>query len=279
MLIDSFHAGWLADLSAHHASLPEGACLVMLIDGAFVPGLFRELDSNPSLLFEALPGCSEATRDVSPFLVRFDPADSSLVRVLSRCEGRPMVSVIATFETIDRLYERLAAWCVVQVDGQRFNFRFPDTRRLPAIFAALTGRQRAEMAGRALGWRYIGRDGAWRQLACALPDDEPPVTVHAQLDEAQFARLVSDSEPDEMWALLEARGMATHLPPSRRHALLVSALSLAREGRLDILDAARWCTACLRMDGVDDMATLAARFAAWTTENVRTDDEIVSATA
>lgn len=278
-MIDPFHAGWLADLSAHHAALPEGARLVMLIDGAFVPGLFRELDGSPSLLFESLPGCSEATRDVSPFLVPFDPADSSLVRVLSRCEGWPMVSAIATFETVDRLYERLAAWCVVEVDGQRFNFRFADTRRLQAILAALTDKQRAEMAGRVLSWRYIGRDGAWRQLACALPEDAPPVTAHAQLDEEQFARLVSDSEPDEIWAQLEGRGAATHFPPSRRHALLVSALSLARERRLDILDAARWCSACLRMDGVDDMATLAARFAAWTTENVRTDDEIVSATA
>jgi hypothetical protein len=279
LLIDPFHADWLADMAAHYASLLERAHLVLLIDGAFVPGLFREPERRPLLLFESMPGCSEVTRDVSPILTQFDPADSSLMRALSRCDGWPMVSAITTFETIDRLYERLAAWCVVEVDGQRFNFRFPDTRRLPTIFAALTDKQRAEMAGSAVNWRYMDRDGTWRELACVLPKDEPPVTAHAQLDEEQFGCMVSDSEPDEMWVQLEGRGVTTRLRTSDRHAVLSAALSLARERRLDSIDAARWCTACLRTDDVDDMATLAARFASWTTKNMRTADEIVPTTA
>lgn len=116
---------------------------------------------------------------MAPFITQFDPTDSSLVRVLSRCDGWSMVRAIATFETIDRLYERLAAWCVVEVDRQRFNFRFPDTRRLPAIFAALTDKQRAEVTAGAASWRYLDRDGTWSELACVLPKDEPPVTAHA----------------------------------------------------------------------------------------------------
>jgi hypothetical protein len=67
--------------------------------------------------------------------------------LLDKCSGWPMMCAIETPESQAELAARLAAWCVVEVDDQRFNFRFPDTRRLPAIFDALTPTQRAEFAG------------------------------------------------------------------------------------------------------------------------------------
>ena len=186
MLIDPFHANWLTDLTAHHASLPPGAGVHLLIDGAFRPGLFRELDKKPLVLFESLPGCSEETRDVSPFVLTFEPTDHSLRRVLSRIDGFPMVSAITTFETAERLAERLAAWCVVEADGQRFNFRFSDTRRLPDIFGVLTNQQQTEIAGKAVGWRYIGRNGKWSEIRYEPPAGECPITARAKLDQSQF---------------------------------------------------------------------------------------------
>lgn len=116
----------------------------LLIDGAFLPGLRRKLAAlSPTLLFEFLPGCNDNTRDVSPLLLACMPA---ALRWLERTSGWPMLSVIATRESQRQLAERLAAWCIIEADGQRFNFRFPDTRRLPAIFAALTSGQQAQMA-------------------------------------------------------------------------------------------------------------------------------------
>jgi hypothetical protein len=66
MLIDPYHTNWHAELVAQSRRLPDGAQLVLLIDGAFVPGLFRHLSrtSEPVLLFERFPGCNDKVRDV-----------------------------------------------------------------------------------------------------------------------------------------------------------------------------------------------------------------------
>jgi hypothetical protein len=59
-----------------------------------------------------------------------------------------MVSAIVTLETFVELVDRLAAWCVVEVDDQYFNFRFPDTRRLPDILGVLKPEQIGALLGR-----------------------------------------------------------------------------------------------------------------------------------
>jgi len=212
-------------------------------------------------------------------VLKFGPTDHSLRRILSRSDGFPMVSAITTFETAERLAERLAAWCVVEADGQRFNFRFSDTRRLPDIFGVLTNQQRTEIAGNAIGRRYIGRNGKWSEIRYEPPAGEYPITAHAKLDQSQFNRLISDSEPDEIWARLEYRGETTHLPAPQRHALLSSALSLARERKIDGDDTILWCAACLSMNATNDLAALRGKFATWITDNMRTNDDDSPVTA
>lgn len=115
-----------------------------------------------------------------------------------------MVSVIETRENKSELAERLAAWCVIEADGQRFTLRFPDTRRLPTIFSVLTHEQKGQMAGPAKRWSFVGRDGTWQQppvvsAVCAVVDKPA-------LDEWQFAKLVGDSESDEMLTMVVDRG-------------------------------------------------------------------------
>ncbi|MEH6434572.1 DUF4123 domain-containing protein [Massilia sp. DD77] len=265
MLIDPFDPGWQSALAEQYRSLPQGARLVLLVDGAFVPGMFRELDDRCAavLLFEALPGCSEATRDVSPFIVEFDPDNRSLEQVLKRCDGYPMVSAIATFESLVELGERLAAWCIVAVDGQRFNFRFPDTRRLPGIFKVLTPAQRAEFVGSAFGWRYMGRDGLWQELSLEICTSCVPVTTRAELNQKQFGQLVEDSEPDEMWVRLTRRGVVSALSPSQRHSILTRALELAAVGQLSNNSKMEWCAVCLTDDKTRDYEALPEMFAQW----------------
>lgn len=281
MLIDPFHPGWLHELTRSHADIPPEAQLLLLIDGAFVPGLFRKLGeySQPVLLFESLPGCSEDTRDVSPFVVLFDPDNRALVRVLDACNGWPMVSAVATFENAAQLAVRLAAWCIVEVDGQRFNFRFPDTRRLPGIFDALTRQQRAEFVGGALAWHYIGRDGVWHRLPLEGGAVDVPVSEKAALDDDQFGRLVADSEADGMWLRLQDRGLVSPLLPSQRHTLLAHALLLAEAEGLDEMLRLRWCSDYIRAPDARDAQTMQGRFAAWTQENMRKDNEALPRTA
>lgn len=154
-----------------------------------------------------------------------------------------MVSAIETSETLAELTARLSVWCVVYADGQRFNFRFPDTRRLPGIFNALALEQQGQLAGPASHWSYIGRDGEWRELVLpatnsAIADDSP------ELSDQQFGRMVGDSEADEMLVRLADRGLVPERS-SLGHAIVSSALKAAEVGALDPALRVDWCGACL----------------------------------
>lgn len=255
MLIAPYTDGWLArcDTLAREAA-QANARLYLLLDSVFLPGLHRKLAGlSPALLFESLPGCTDATRDVSPLLLAYPGPGMSMAEAswLQRCSGWPMLSAIATRESQAELAARLAAWCIVEADGQRFNFRFPDTRRLPAIHAALTPVQQAQLAGPAVGWSYMARNGNWRQLPLPGLDSalaERPVA----LSEQQFASLVSDSEADEILAMLHERG---HDHSQDRHGayLLVAQALAAIEGEpLDTYDKADWCERWLRRGALPD---------------------------
>lgn len=281
MLIDPFLPEWQSNLNRLHTALPHGASLMLLIDGAFVPKIFQQLgnECTPILLFELLPGCSEEARDISPFIVPFNPRAKSIVRLLSRCSGWPMLSALATFESADKLAERLAAWCVVEVDGQSFNFRFPDTRRLPAIFDTLTPEQRRELIGNAIGWHYIRREGDWSDLPVEPITIPLSIAEKARLNGHQFGQLLKDSEPDEMWVQLLDRGVKTHLLPSQRHALLSNALYVADKNGLDDLLRIAWCMDCIQASCQNDIDTLKIRWAVWRHENDGSENDAFYRTA
>jgi hypothetical protein len=262
MLIDPYQTNWHAELLAQSRQLPDGAQLVLLIDGAFVPGLFRHLTSSsePVLLFERLPGCNDKVRDVSPFLVPFASGNQALHRVLERCEGLPMLSAIVTSDSIDVLAERLAAWCTVATGGDYFNFRFPDTRRLPAIFAVLMPQQQRELAGNALSWHYIARNGGWAALPIDHSGPAAGTTVNARLSEAQFARLIEDSEADEIWVRLQYGWAVWDGLPSERYYLLSQVVQIARKHQLGNTATFRWCARLIDEIGIDTGVNVAQAF-------------------
>ena len=113
-----------------------------------------------------------------------------------------MLSAIATSDSIDVLAERFAAWCNVATGGNYFNFSFPDTRRLPAIFAALMPQQQRELMGNAFSWHYMARNGAWVAPPINCTGPAAGITANPRLSEAQFARLVENSEADGVWVRL-----------------------------------------------------------------------------
>lgn len=244
MFIDTFSAHWQHRLDERHGCLDSNTQLYLLLDGVFVPDIYRAVQPalgarSVSMLFERLPSCSDATRAVSPFLLPYRPASAQLARVLSRCSGWPMVSAIETSERIEDLTARLAAWCIVENDGQRFNLRYPDTRRLPGLWAVLTPLQRRTLAGPASNWCYMDRDGTWQALT--LPQDPHSIADRPQLDEQQFATMVADSEADEILALLRSRRRLPDIKPSQQHALVQHALRLARRDQLDMESHPEWC--------------------------------------
>jgi hypothetical protein len=273
MLIDPYSPDVERSLNQLHETLPLGSQIFLLVDGAFVPGIFRGVPAHqPILLFRDLPGLSEKAKDVSPFLVTYKPGDPAIVRLIRRCSGWPMLSAITTFESVEELCKRLSAWCIVEASGQRLNFRFPDTRRLPAIYEALTARQVAEMCGNSTEWRYIDRGGDWRALHLKPVLPALGITANAELDDRQFSRLVEDSAVDEIWVRLQYRGTYSHLAPSRRHLVLSAAVELAEQAGLDELSKLRWCAECMTVNSFD-IDVISAKMAVWIAQNMGGENE------
>lgn len=270
MLVDPYDEDWLDRLDVRDGGKTAIGTIYLLIDGVFVPGLHRRIAAvmasadAPSLLFEALPSCSDRTRDVSPFLVRHQPSNSRLQTLLGECSGWPMVCAIETAENQAELTERLAAWCVVEVDDQRFNFRFPDTRRLQAIFCALTAEQRAAFAGPATRWSYIDRSGSWQELA--MPSAPCPIADRPRLDDRQFAQLVNNSEADEVISILANRGYASG-SHSQDHAAVSLALRISRTAGMDTVSKVAWCESCLLDEHGRDADHLSSLLPQWMATN------------
>jgi hypothetical protein len=262
MLIDTFTDDLLEVLEVRAAHLRPPHHLYLLVDGAFVPGLHEMLEpSMKAVLFEALPVCSEAAKAVSPFLAPFKPADKKIARLCKRCNRWPMLSAVVTPESLHELSHRLASWCIVEVDGQRFNFRFSDTRRLPGIFKTLSVPQRVNLVGPALAWAYVSRNGRW----CDLELDGASASIAAEpvLDQGQFAALVDDSRADELMVLLGDRGHTAYGQPARSHALVSTALQAAAEAKLKEEDLLNWCEWFWQRDQLQDLATATLSIEAW----------------
>lgn len=266
MFIDPHHSDTVAQLKQRADDLPDECHLYLLLDGVFVPGLYRSRPFQDStggpifLLFETLPGCTDAVKDASPFLMLIKPAGGPLMERLGArlgaCSGWPMVSAIASTESLEQVGERLAAWCVIENDGQRFNFRFPDTRRLPGSFAALHADQRAQLTGSMHFWSYIGRDGSWADLAVA--GREGAVAENVVLDDVQFGVMVDDAAPDEVLFRLAYSGFESDLPHSLLHAAVSEALKTAREAGLEKDLREEWCEYVARHgQGQNNLAGLA----------------------
>jgi hypothetical protein len=267
MLTNPFADDWLDVLKQRFRERPAGHALHVLVDGAFVPGLHRCIAAQcKALLFEGLPASGPATLDVSPFVLSFDPDDRALKAVLRACRGWPMVSAIATPEPLHDLAARLSAWCIIEADGQRFNFRFADTRRLPAILKVLDRGQRAHFAGPAVSWSYIGRDGNWHALA--LDGSGGAIASAPLLDDAQFAALVEDSRADEVLARLAAHPARGAYRPSQAHALISSALAPALQAGIGDTELVAWCGWLLAQGRRNDEKDISGLFTAWKTHAI-----------
>ncbi|WP_137174889.1 DUF4123 domain-containing protein [Massilia sp. HP4] len=262
MLIEPFKAGWMDGLCVRARELPTGQQLHLLIDGAFVPGLHRGIHPDrKGMLFSSLPGCSDEALDLSSFVTPFDLEDSTVQRMLHRCSGWPMVSVIQTHEDVRQLAARMAAWTVIEAEGQRFHLRFADTRRIPAIVHVLDQGQRAQLLGPATSWACIARDGAWQEIR--LDGADADLAASPSLDARQFGLLVEDSRIDEMLALFMQRHMGPLAPALQGFEVLSLALQVAEKERLTEQAMLDWCEFLWREGQAETASTSVVRFASW----------------
>ncbi|NNG22764.1 DUF4123 domain-containing protein [Telluria aromaticivorans] len=242
MLIDSFSLDCIEKLRSRASNLPPAYSIYMLVDGAFREGIHKIFpDEEKRILFDLLPSCSTKTRDVSPFLIGFNPLDKRIGVLLGRCSGWPMVSAIETTESLSVLSIRLAAWCIVEADSSRFNFRFADTRRIPAIFRVLTSKQKASFLGPAANWSFIRRDGEWEIIVIREQSYQPhPPISDPCLEISQFNALIEDSRADEILAVMAYRGEKPGRASGRIWGSIVAALKISVRANLTDVDTVEW---------------------------------------
>ncbi len=116
-------------------------------------------------------------------------------------------------------------------DGQRYFFRFADSRCLQAMHAVLNAAQRSRLFGPVQRWVFAQRDG---QLHALLPDASPaPAVPSLHLHAKQLSALIDLTWPDQLIAsALEARpDLDSKTTPAHRHEIGAQLCSvLRREG-------------------------------------------------
>lgn len=245
------------ETESHRHVWPD-AQVFALLDCAFIDHMHaailkRRLPSRS--LFDLSSSPSRELQAVSPTLIPLTTETAPQWRdVLRLTDGWPMLSLIVTPESLDELALRLSPWCIVNADGQPFVFRFPDTRRLPAIVDVLTPAQHGAFFGPAIAWHYRTRSAHWEELP--LPTTPLAAAEHVKLNAQQYAELLNESEADAIMAHLNVKNPATmlHYDAANAHQLITQALKRADRYGITDNDRIQWCNLYLRQPKLEQMS-------------------------
>lgn len=247
-LIDSHPPGWLADFETQISVLREqwsDASVFGLFDCVFNERChvhIKKSGLDARCLYDLSNTPSPELQAVSPALVPLTRATAPSWReAVRQTDGYPMLSVIATPESLDELAQRLHPWCIVNADGEPYVFRFPDTRRLPAIVDVLTPEQHAAFFGPAHAWLMRTRSAKWARLP--LPASSLRPADEVRLDAKQFVQLMGDAEADEIVAHFHAHepALVEAYRPAEVHACMAHGLKRADHYGIEHSDRLRWC--------------------------------------
>jgi hypothetical protein len=202
-----------------------GSRFYALIDCAFQPCEVAELligtpvQTVFSLYAETpLKDCEE----LAPILVQL-PSDhterlAAVARWLALCDGKPMLSFIASGLPIAELKQHFSAFLQVSDDdGMRYTVRFADVCMTPDILDCLQPEQREAWLNGMYDWWIIARDGALQRLGGT---NATPVAVtpnewfDQHIGNARVIRLCEKSEADQMLSYLQSQ-MSSVFPKSR----------------------------------------------------------------
>lgn len=260
-LICDHTPGWLDALQketeSNRNTWPH-ANVFALIDCAFIDHMHATILKQhlPSRsLFDLSSDPSPELQAISPTLIPQTPETAPQWRdVLRLTDGWPMLSLIVTPESLDELALRLSPWCIVNADGQPFVFRFPDTRRLPAIVDVLTPAQHGAFFGPAIAWRYRTRSAHWAELP--LPAAPLAGAEYIKLNAQQCAQLLNESEADAIMAYLNVKNPSIMHPYNAADAHQRITQALKRADRYGIAgnDRIQWCSLYLKQSSLEQMS-------------------------
>lgn len=170
-----------------------------VVDGAFDygrAGLSLPNERYPLYDYDDLADLLAA----SPFLIELTVHDEEQLRrelttLVRHRKERPMLSFIATASSASSINENFRLFAnAVTDDEQEFLLRFADTRVLTGLPKALRKTYWDGMTCLLSHWIAIDREG--KPQALLLNTDRIPLEGRFQLSPAEFANLVTSSEPD-----------------------------------------------------------------------------------
>ena len=136
----------------------------------------------------------------SPFLIVLSTHDEERLRgellaLFRHRKERPMLSFIATSSAVSSVTENFRLFVnALTDDNQEFLLRFADTRVLPGLPGALRQTYWDGMTCLLSDWIVVNREGQLQTLP--LHANRAQLTGAFQLSPAEFAALVTNSEPD-----------------------------------------------------------------------------------
>jgi hypothetical protein len=247
--IDAVLAFWEA-----HANIHRNVYWYALVDSAFdhgaqpdLPGAFNCYEG------ERVIGLSE----VSPLLVPLGLKTTGkevLARLLVHCSGRPMLSLLASAGTAQKLATswRAMYWAHLP-ESQKMLLRFADTRVLSELPAILRADQWQCFTAPIATWIFIDRTGAPSLLPKAAPS--AATAQKLELDQKQLDALVSRSQADAVLDYMrrEMPDVISVMPcPSQTYVHLARACRQAATHRIERLaDIAVLALATLGLDAHD----------------------------
>jgi hypothetical protein len=231
-------AGVIDELNAHRNAHPEWHWAA-LVDGAFD---YPEAEQTPyaaeainCYLSDAFEGLEVAAPWLYP-LPSTTEDKASLRKLLQHCNGRPMLSFVASRGPLMELKE---AWAPLHwlntTDDQRMLLRLADTRTLPELPRVLTARQWAALTAPLAQWLTIDREGHLK--SCPLAPEGVFAETQIQLAQTQLDALLQAAEPDAVIDVL-VDSMREALPASQKksqlHRLVEASCALARSYQVEV---------------------------------------------
>lgn len=212
---------------------PESTWLA-LVDGAFDYGRAGlPLPNERHSLYDH-DGMSDLLA-ATPFLITLSAHDEDRLRfelaaLIRHRKERPMLSFISTSSPACLVNENFRLFAnAVTDDDQEFLLRVADTRVLQGLASALQQAHWDGMTCLLSDWIVINREG--KLLELSLRAGREPLKGRFQLSSAEFALLVTNSEPDAVIDAI-AEGNPEALPATHRAMLyerVVDSCSFARK--------------------------------------------------
>jgi len=233
----------LAELRRAHDDAP--LYVFALIDGAFDEALLATRKWSRLPKYSLYDNTALHTLGAAaPHLLTTPPAADEqsvwLQGIFAACEGRPMISVLASALPAMALKDHLRPYLIARTpDSLEWPVRWGDTRVLPGLIDTLEPGRREHLLSPFHHWWSVARDGAligWQDGACPEPTasdfDKLP------LSDAAFGRLVDLAEADAVLANIHDTQpdlLRQHRPVDchdrvARHLVIASACGISAAG-------------------------------------------------